>query len=1806
MFGGFQGRERRRLAGRRLAVIAAAIGVAMAPQGLSQLPVAASATSAAPRQAAAKALPRRHHIKHQKLSKQAAAAIAARVARQTPASASTVPVVGGQWNEAGPKPIASVGAPEGEVAGRVTAIAYDPNDASGPALYIGTADGGVWKTNGVTSASATWTPVFDSQTTLAIGAIAVAPHAAGTSATVYVGTGEPDDCYDCLPGQGVFKSTDGGSTWSQLAGAPVHPVTAIVVDRSKSNDVLVATTAGLWTSADAGATWIQNTQLPNVTAQVSSGTPASGGIDSLVQDPVNDHVFWAAMGDWCDTESGSIVTSSDSGATWSQAPNFPTVPNATRLTVALGKDSSNHVVAYAAIAACAGSGHAEGQLLGIAKNPDADGTGQWTLIQPGPSLPDFFAEPGPPVTYQGWYDITAAVDPTNPNVAVFGGVTMLLTTDGGAHFSDIARPYSTDATNPPLLHPDFHAALFTGASSFYAGNDGGIWYTSDAGSSYTNLNHTLGITQFYAGSSLNSSYLVGGSQDNGTVGFLPSNKAGDPWPQLQDGDGRWTALDPTSGSHVVWAELPHLDLYKGAYDTAASNWTETGPCSGGCKENTEFIAPFVMDPKNPSRLYAGSTYVYTTADGGTTWSPSADLTYASTSYAQDDIHTMAVASGPSGTVLLTGSNYGRVEMTTAADGSGAWVDISAGLPAYNANLTTGNAWISGLALNPSNTREAWATIGIASGARVFHTVDGGTTWSDLTGAGAAAVPNVVIDSIAVDPQHPQTIFIGTDAGALVCGTCGGATAAGSWAPLGAGLPNARVDALTFTSDDSTLVAWTHGRGVWMLSNAPRVVLDPKSLDFGNQAVGSTSAAKTVTLTDQGTMPVTISSIAAGGDYGESNTCPPVVAPGASCTISVTFSPSAPGTRTGSVTVTDDAADSPQSVALTGNGTAASAGTLTPGSIDFGKQEVGTTSVSKAATLTNNGTASMTITSIATSGDFGETDNCPKPPTTLAMNTSCTIDVTFSPQTSGARSGKLTVTDDAPNSPQSSTLSGTGVQANAALVPSSLTFPGQHVKTTSAGQPITLSNSGNEALTISNIGTSGDFAQTNDCGTSLAANSSCTITVTFTPTATGTRTGTLTVSDNAPGGQQKASLSGTGTQPQASLAPPSLTFSGQPVGTTSAAQTITLSNLGNETLVINGIAASGDFGQTNTCGAALAANSSCTIDVTFTPSASGTRTGSVTVNDNAPGSPQSASLTGTGTQPTVLLSPSSLTFGAQDVTTSSSAQVVTLLNNGNQTLAINSIGASGDFGQTNNCGSSLSAQTSCSILVTFTPSSAGLWLGTLTVNDDAPGSPHTVALSGQGVLHFYFAEGFTGPGFSETLSILAPDHNANATIDYFMPGWQKEVRVKLTAGQVWTEPVNRDVGADQNVSARVMLDQNGVVERTIHFNTGSWDGSTDEVGVTQPRIEWDFAEGSTLPEFSEYLTLENPNGVEAPVTLNYVTNTENAATKSMTLPAGSRTTVEVFSGSLTSGCSVINGMGVGCGVGRSFEGVSVQVLSQGPPIIAERPFYVNGFSFGSGAIRDGHDAFGANGRQMQWNFAEGTTLGGFNEYLTLQNTDPINPSIVDINYFNQDGIKVTKTLGLPQKSRTTIEVFNGSFTTGTCSVVNGRGVNCGVGPGIQGVSAQVVVHAGSPPIVVERPMYMIYGNQNGPGRVAGATDVVGATQLATSFDFAWGSTLPGDDDYLTIGNPTPNPATLTITYYGAKGPITQAHTVSVGSHFRATVHLWDPPASGAGPGQAVVGIIITSTQPVQIEKPTYSSNAATYGATDTAAYSPSGS
>jgi hypothetical protein len=307
--------------------------------------------------------------------------------------------------------------------------------------------------------------------------------------------------------------------------------------------------------------------------------------------------------------------------------------------------------------------------------------------------------------------------------------------------------------------------------------------------------------------------------------------------------------------------------------------------------------------------------------------------------------------------------------------------------------------------------------------------------------------------------------------------------------------------------------------------------------------------------------------------------------------------------------------------------------VSPGSLAFGDQNVGTKSSPQNVTLTNVSSSALDITNISITGDpkdFEQTNKCGS---SLPPHGSCQIKVTFAPQSVGAKQALLSVSYNGLGNPQTVSLSGTGVSAGTVtLKPSSLTFAVQLLKTTSSPQGATLTNTGSLDVTISNISTSGPFSQTNNCPSDLPAGANCTIEVAFTPTAKGPASGKLSVTDSAQGSPQTVALSGTGTEVK--LEPLGVNFGDQKVGTKSSPIGIELTNVGTTSLSISGITMRGkdpgDFSQTNNCGNSVPAGGHCTIKVRFVPQAKGARSATLTVTDDGGGSPQTVALAGTGT------------------------------------------------------------------------------------------------------------------------------------------------------------------------------------------------------------------------------------------------------------------------------------------------------------------------------------------------------------------------------------------------------------------------------------------------------------------------------------------------------------------------------------------------------------------------------------------------
>ncbi len=527
---------------------------------------------------------------------------------------------------------------------------------------------------------------------------------------------------------------------------------------------------------------------------------------------------------------------------------------------------------------------------------------------------------------------------------------------------------------------------------------------------------------------------------------------------------------------------------------------------------------------------------------------------------------------------------------------------------------------------------------------------------------------------------------------------------------------------------------------------------PAALAFGDQLNGAQSSPQTVTVSNSGTAALTISSISVvGGNTTDftigANTCGPTLAVNASCTVGVTFTPSATGLRSATLNFAVAAPGQNQAVALGGNGIAPSSGVL-PTTLAFGNQVQGIASTAQTVTVSNGGTAPMTISGVALAGvdstSFAIASNTCGP--TLAVNASCTVGVTFTPTATGLKAATLDFTIAAPGQNQSVTLSGTGIAPVATVAPAALSFSNQIINTVSAQQMVQVSNTGDGPLVITAINITGanasGFLFSHNCPSPLAAGLSCAVSVAFAPiTGVANQSANLQVVASAPATSKVVPLTGTVSQSVAAVSPLALTFADQNQGTTSASQTLTLTNQGIANLTINSIATvtGTNFALTNNCVSPLASGASCTVTVTFTPTtANATITDSILFSVAAPATSQTIGLTGTSTLPVATVSPATLAFGNQLINTVSAEKIETLSNTGSGPMTITGItlaGAdAGQFLKTTTCGPTLAANASCTVSLRFAPTTAVATQGvTLEVAVAPPAQSKSIAVSGGGTI-----------------------------------------------------------------------------------------------------------------------------------------------------------------------------------------------------------------------------------------------------------------------------------------------------------------------------------------------------------------------------------------------------------------------------------------------------------------------------------------
>lgn len=701
-------------------------------------------------------------------------------------------------------------------AGRTRQLLIDPTNTN--IMYAAAVGGGVWKS---LNAGATWNQLTDLLLpNIAVASLAMDPQ---NSQVLYAGTGEGVFNADAIRGTGIFKTTDGGATWSPLASTmPPAGVSGnfsyvfnIVVSSRSSQRLYASTRAGVFRSNDGGGTW---TQLIN-------GTSVNGCHDIVMQvRRATGYVFAS-----CGTFAQATIYRALDGPATAFAPVFTTT-NMGRTSLAIAPSNENYVYALASHRSTHG-------MLGVYRSVANGNAGSWTtqVSNTSPVKLNTLLLSNPVYAYsecvgsavaaynQGWYDNVIAVDPVNPNRVWAGGIDLFRSDDGGANWG-LASYWWFDKGQTPYAHADNHVIKFapgydgTTNKAMYVAGDGGVFRTNDAGAAvgtsvenvcgtpvagavaWAELNNNYTSTQFYHGSAYpDGETYMGGMQDNGTWRGTSASGA---WQRLTGGDGGYTAVDTRgdmiSTNDVLFTEYTGLSIQRSINGGA----TFSDAISGIVDSGFAFIAPYFMNPSNRQELWAGGWYIWRTTNQANSWVRASAITPGNGSVS-------ALASAPSDSnKAIVGMSDGYILFNSAA--------LTANSTTVWASTQPRAAFVSSVAFDPSNPVIAYATYETFSGSSVYKSTDSGATWAAIPGSGTNVLPLVPAHTVAVDPTNPSRIYVGTDIGVYTSFDGGS-----NWFREVTGFGNVSVEHLEINSTGTRrLLGFTHGRGAWRVDLNP--------------------------------------------------------------------------------------------------------------------------------------------------------------------------------------------------------------------------------------------------------------------------------------------------------------------------------------------------------------------------------------------------------------------------------------------------------------------------------------------------------------------------------------------------------------------------------------------------------------------------------------------------------------------------------------------------------------------------------------------------------------------------------------------------------------------------------------------------------------------------------------------------------------------------------------------------------------------------------------------------------------------------
>lgn len=665
------------------------------------------------------------------------------------------------WQERGPN----------NVAGRTRAILIDKRDPSNNTVFAGSISGGLWKTTNFQSTTPIWTPQNEFFGNLAISVIVQDPNNLNT---LYFGTGEGyvqvnGDRFGGVRGMGIWKSTNGGNSWSVLANtnAPGY-VQDLVID-SQSN-IYCASIAGVYRSINGGIDWAR------VTDVVPLGTDYVGDLEVAA-----DGCIFATYGAW--NTVGKILRSfSGAPGTWvdiTPAGAFE------RIEIATAPSDLNRIYAF-----CEGSG---GDDV-IAAFKSTNGGNSWSPITV-PTICDA-GNTSPFTRSQAFYSLIAAVDPSNADILYVGGIDLLRSIDGGVSWTQISSWDRGTCTSIPYVHADHHAIVFeTGSNArMIFGTDGGIYHTINGKANlpvFTPKNTGYNVTQFYACAihPTNENYFLAGAQDNGTQQFTTAGLNNTT--EARPGDGAFCHID--QDNPLIQLTAYTRNLY------AVS--TDGGNTFVNKLFNTTPSIPFI----NPSDYDNDSNILYAGDVPGKffRWSDPATAGNNTRSVSIQGMGqiTAVYASPNTSNVVYFGDHTGKVLRVSNAH---FW-----NFSAFATTLfTQTNTSVSSITEEEGNANHLLVTYSNYNTPSVWESTNGGSSWTNVEGN----LPDMPVRSVLFNPENADQAFIATDLGVWTTDNLNGANT--QWMPTNTGLANVRTDMLQYRSSDKLIAAATYGRGLY--------------------------------------------------------------------------------------------------------------------------------------------------------------------------------------------------------------------------------------------------------------------------------------------------------------------------------------------------------------------------------------------------------------------------------------------------------------------------------------------------------------------------------------------------------------------------------------------------------------------------------------------------------------------------------------------------------------------------------------------------------------------------------------------------------------------------------------------------------------------------------------------------------------------------------------------------------------------------------------------------------------------------------